>query len=383
MKVRYIFFGLSLCLFFSFPITACSSEEKVPELIETDEQNLIASSVFHPSQRIRYQVGEKYGWEIVLKKEVKAVTVTEALTLPSAPKTWGPELVGIKKREISADLKTCTTTEVINPAKGKTISKYWSIAKGDPLGDYKVDVSINGEHAKTFYFNIYDSTAVNTSMAVPAPGNEEIKFSEDILKKAQNNDASAQVYIGWCYLLGKGVPMDGEEAAKWMKKAADQNEPYGQLVYGDMLYRGNVIPKNINEAIKYLEKAQNNGVMQAAETLSALNLKAPAITDLSDELVQKASKGDAQSQCELGLCYGLGKGVTMDKAESFKWIEKAAKQDHPYALAFLGDMYFMGDGVDIDYQKAKACFEKAKLQGLELVDEKLEQVNRLIDKTEK
>jgi len=209
-----------------------------------------------------------------------------------------------------------------------------------------------------------------------------IRFSEDILKKAQNNDASAQVYIGWCYLFGKGVPMDGEEAAKWMKKAADQNEPYGQLVYGDMLYRGDVIPKNINEAIKYLEKAKNNGVMQAAETLSALNLKAPAITDLSDELVQKASKGDAQSQCELGLCYGLGKGVTMDKAESFKWIEKAAKQDHPYALAFLGDMYFMGDGVGIDYQKAKACFEKAKLQGLDLVDEKLEQVNKLIDKTD-
>ena len=140
-------------------VSGCA--KKVTDVMKVDEKILIASSEFLPSEKIRYQVGKEYGWKMVLENEVKTITVTEILTLPGAPKTWGPEPVGSRKREISSDLKTCITTDVINPADGKTFSSYWSIAKGDPIGDYKVDVSINGKHIQTFNFNIYDSSLTN------------------------------------------------------------------------------------------------------------------------------------------------------------------------------------------------------------------------------
>ncbi|CAB5033199.1 unannotated protein [freshwater metagenome] len=140
-------------------VSGCA--KKVLSLMKVDDRILIASSEFLPSEKIKYQVGKEYGWKMVLKNEVKTIKVTETLTLPGAPKTWGPEPVGSRKREISSDLKTCITTDVINPADGKTFSSYWSIAKGDPIGDYKVDVSINGKHIQTFNFNIYDSSLTN------------------------------------------------------------------------------------------------------------------------------------------------------------------------------------------------------------------------------
>ena len=140
-------------------VSGCA--KKVTDVMKVDEKILIASSEFLPSDQIKYQVGKEYGWKMVLKNEVKTITVTETLTLPGAPKTWGPEPVGSRKREISSDLKTCITTDVINPTDGKTFSNYWSIAKGDPIGDYKVDVSINGKHIQTFSFNIYVSGPTN------------------------------------------------------------------------------------------------------------------------------------------------------------------------------------------------------------------------------
>jgi uncharacterized protein len=43
-------------------------------------------------------------------------------------------------------------------------------------------------------------------------------------------------------------------------------------------------------------------------------------------------------------------------------------------------MYFTGDGVSKDYLKAKYYFEEAKRHGLDLVDDKIEQVNKYIEK---
>jgi len=42
----------------------------------------------------------------------------------------------------------------------------------------------------------------------------------------------------------------------------------------------------------------------------------------------KAEKGDAQAQCNLGLCYEEGAGVAKDAAEAVKWYRKAADQGH-------------------------------------------------------
>lgn len=42
-------------------------------------------------------------------------------------------------------------------------------------------------------------------------------------KAADQNNATAQFYLGSCYFTGKGVPKDEAEAVKWTTLAASQN----------------------------------------------------------------------------------------------------------------------------------------------------------------
>ena len=51
-------------------------------------------------------------------------------------------------------------------------------------------------------------------------------------------------------------------------------------------------------------------------------------------------------------------------ASSFEYIKRAAEQGEPTAQDNLGVMYYNGQGVCQDYEKARQWFEKAAKQGL-------------------
>jgi TPR repeat protein len=40
-----------------------------------------------------------------------------------------------------------------------------------------------------------------------------------------------------------------------------------------------------------------------------------------------AEQNNADAQCNLGLCYGKGEGVTKDYVEAYKWFDLASSQD--------------------------------------------------------
>src|SRR6266581_138817 len=54
------------------------------------------------------------------------------------------------------------------------------------------------------------------------------------------------------------------------------------------------------------------------------------------EIRDKAKKGDATAQCELGKAYYLGQSVPLDFAEAAKWFRKSAEQDNLFAQSSLG-----------------------------------------------
>ncbi len=81
------------------------------------------------------------------------------------------------------------------------------------------------------------------------------------------------------------------------------------------------------------------------------------------EIRAKAEKGDASSQCSLGLCYSLGQGVSKDTAEAAKWFRKAAEQGNASAQYVLGRSYAEGAGVAKDQAEAVKWFRKAAEQG--------------------
>lgn len=81
-------------------------------------------------------------------------------------------------------------------------------------------------------------------------------------------------------------------------------------------------------------------------------------------LLAKASNGDAEAQCKLGVYYvhGNGNDIAQDYTNAVKWFRKAAEQGNPKAQFLLGACYF-GYGVAQDYTNEFNWYRKAAEQG--------------------
>jgi hypothetical protein len=97
--------------------------------------------------------------------------------------------------------------------------------------------------------------------------------------------------------------------------------------------------------------------------LLVLVLMIRSLLAAEDTLAEKAQKGDAADQYNLGLTYTFGDGVAKDRIEAVKWFRKAAEQGHTGAQYNLGVLYENGDGVGKDLAEAARWYRKAAEQG--------------------
>jgi uncharacterized protein len=72
-----------------------------------------------------------------------------------------------------------------------------------------------------------------------------------------------------------------------------------------------------------------------------------------------ADQGEAASQFNVGLYYGLGIGVAKDDVEAARWYRKAADQGYHPAENNLGSAYTRGAGVPRDLDQAMGLFRRA------------------------
>lgn len=93
--------------------------------------------------------------------------------------------------------------------------------------------------------------------------------------------------------------------------------------------------------------------------------------------VEKADKGEAEAQFNLGQCYARGEGVEKDPSRAFTWCRKAADQGYPEAQLAVALWYWDGEGVTKDEVEAYAYFSLAApsvgeaRSNLDLLDKKL------------
>jgi S1-C subfamily serine protease len=91
-------------------------------------------------------------------------------------------------------------------------------------------------------------------------------------KAAEQNDARAQLNLGFRYADGQGVAKDEVEAVKWFRKAAEQNDASAQFILGLRYYNGQGVAKDYVEAYKWNllaaarshEKARTNATILEA-----------------------------------------------------------------------------------------------------------------------
>jgi TPR repeat protein len=73
--------------------------------------------------------------------------------------------------------------------------------------------------------------------------------------------------------------------------------------------------------------------------------------------------GDVDAQSQLGNIYYFGEGVPVDWHEAQGWFRKAAERGRPEAQTKLGVMYFMGQGIPRDIPESVKWFRQAAAQG--------------------
>ena len=78
----------------------------------------------------------------------------------------------------------------------------------------------------------------------------------------------------------------------------------------------------------------------------------------------KAERGDAASQCMLGVFYALGRNVDQNTTEAVKWYRRSAESGNADAQYFLGDCYREGTGITQSWIEAVKWYRKAADQGL-------------------
>ena len=74
-------------------------------------------------------------------------------------------------------------------------------------------------------------------------------------------------------------------------------------------------------------------------------------------------QGDMEAQFNLGNMYYNGEGTEVNYEKALYWWEKAAEQGDADAQFNLGDMYYEGEGTEVNYEKALYWWKKAAEQG--------------------
>jgi TPR repeat protein len=127
------------------------------------------------------------------------------------------------------------------------------------------------------------------------------------LKGAEEGSAVNQGFVGWCYLYGRYVEMDYQQAFRWLSAAAEQRASRPFIHLGRMYAEGLGVPQDVAEAIRRYRAVEQ-----------------------------------VESRAQLGLAriYAQGFGVPVDPVQALRLYTAVAACDYlhpdPAAAAFAG-----------------------------------------------
>ena len=144
-----------------------------------------------------------------------------------------------------------------------------------------------------------------------------------------------QGVLARCYLLGSGCEKDEERSLELARESSGRGSRYGQFTLGGLHECGECGDED--EAQEYAQAVVFYGLA--------------------------AAQGLDGAQCQLGIMYHSGHGVTQDFAEALRWHQLAAAQGLPQALYCVALCHKRGLGVDADVAEAIRWYKLAQAAG--------------------
>ena len=209
---------------------------------------------------------------------------------------------------------------------------------------------------------------------------EKIRMAVDFIKvNAEDGDSESQYQYGVVFFTGElhGIPCikpDKEKAKFWLTKAAQQG-------YGDAMCVLGKIYLNENDgekALYYYEMAEKQSHPAAMESLGlmyGMGDGVPLDKSQSHEYFLKAAeKGVAFCQYAVGKNYFNGTGTEENIDEAMKWFWAAANQGEEHAEFEIGQFYEYGGN---DIETACIWYKKSADKGYKLAIQKLKEIQKL------
>ncbi|ACE06111.1 hypothetical protein Aasi_0727 [Candidatus Amoebophilus asiaticus 5a2] len=188
------------------------------------------------------------------------------------------------------------------------------------------------------------------------------------ISKAAETDATAQVLLGYCYEVGKGVPQNYKLSKYWYKKALAQDSPDAAFALGKYYWMGISVIRNDKKGLQLLEKAANQGHAWAAynygDILFQHSTKVPVDRSQAPKYIEQAARnGVLPAQTLLAKLYFFGWEVDIDDRKALFYFLQAAEAGDVIAQYYCGRCYSEGRGTAIDSVQALKWYEASATQG--------------------
>lgn len=158
-----------------------------------------------------------------------------------------------------------------------------------------------------------------------------------IRRAADAGDSTAQRWLGWRYIQGRGVGKDKSMAAYWFNRAADQGDSSAvEALRTNGLQRTGAAASSVSS---YTPSDPYAGWSAAQLRQEGGRLSDAGQQEQALRLIMRAANaGDSTAQRWLGFRYLNGRGVAKDKNQAKYWFSKAAAQGDSGAAQALKDI---------------------------------------------
>ena len=108
---------------------------------------------FVPTKEVPAEDGQAFGWVVEVDTTRESLHWQEYLRLPRPPGDWG-EAANDPDVLISKDGKSAVAQGEDLVEDGELSRFYWSLAAGDPAGEYTLDLAVEGRPVAHFAFRV-------------------------------------------------------------------------------------------------------------------------------------------------------------------------------------------------------------------------------------
>lgn len=238
-------------------------------------------------------------------------------------------------------------------------------------------------------FRYYESAAVTghpaslfrlgTIMAIEGPHFDLERSREYFEKCVSLGLTMADVALGDLYFDGRGVEPDPKKALEHYLTAANGGDPLGMMRCGYMYEFGFGTEIDEKTSCYFYTKAAAEQIPEAMIKVAQLAYdgKIPGGKEESIRWYSRcAEMGYVSAMVNLGTIYYEGDGVQVDFEKAFSLYSAAAEAGDADAMFMVGRMYTSGMGVEADPAKGFEAFNKAAACGHELAIQIIENIRR-------